>query len=252
MVENIVKKLNTTKLTINDRNTLNKFSLQIATNMKFSTTCLRQPFTMEMLENAFAELEEKYQEQIAELQNDLENFDNLTLPPALLVYFGGVPSKQKYVSYINESIAQQKSCLENIKLNYSIYVSANFYNEAGKALHMSFNPRVTFGYSNVLHEECSVQLTDDLRKLFEKTTLCHKEAFDALNRSYASFYLKETACYYEDTSMYVGDRMIMDSVSHEQMYDIYFTDEDIELFRNFEGKQSRNEKIISKLKSERK
>ena len=79
----------TYKLTATDRTVLNRFCLQIATKIKFSTNCIRQPLTMELLNNAFSEVEEKTHQEITKLQNNVGNYENLHFDEQTLRFFGG-------------------------------------------------------------------------------------------------------------------------------------------------------------------
>ena len=47
--------------------------------------------------------------------------------------------------------------------------------------------------------------------------------------------------------MFVGNRLIMETISHERMYDLYLNEEELNLFETFEGKEARNKAIIKKL-----
>ena len=239
--------MNTLSLSATDRTVLNRFCLSIATKIIFSTNCLRQPFNSELLQSAFAEYESKVQQRISKLKNNLKNFDSLEFDNAIISYFGGKPEKAEYAEYIDILIKQEQEVAENIKNCYHISVDNEFESEDARNLHKSFNPKVTFGYSNQLHEQCCVFLTPELKKLFLRTDLCKRATFDLEERSFGSFFLPESGCFYEDCSMYSGDRLIMETVSHERIYNLYLSDNELEDFLTFENKEKRNSDIIKKL-----
>ena len=214
---------------------------------KWIEEVVRQPLTMELLNNAFSEVEEKTHQEITKLQNNVGNYENLHFDEQTLRFFGGKPSKEEYEEYANSLIEQEKQALKSIKNCYLIDVDNEFANERARALHLSFHPRATFGYSNQLHEECSVEVTPALRELFLKTDLCKRAVFECEKRSYGSFFIEELCAFYEDTNMFVGNRLIMETISHERMYDIYLNEEELNLFETFEGKEARNKAIIKKL-----
>ncbi len=56
--------MNTYTLTATDRCVINRFLLSVADEIAFSTNCLRQPLSFEMLEVAFQEVESKAKEKI--------------------------------------------------------------------------------------------------------------------------------------------------------------------------------------------
>ncbi len=241
--------MNTYKLTATERCVLNRFLLLVADEIEFSTTCIRQPFSFEKLEIAFKEVENKAKERIEKTRSFLIDFDNGKLPEWLKAYFGDAVKREEVEEYIDQRVRQEKEVVESIKNSYMVSVDNQFFgDDKAKELHCSFNPRVTFGYSNQLHEECRVTLTAQLRKIFSKSQLCKRCNFNAELFSYGAFTLDEIACsYYEDTKFFIRGKCVMGTISHEQMYDLYLCDELITTFLNFENKKGRNEKIIKKL-----
>ncbi len=242
--------MNTYKLTATDRCVINRFLLSEADEIEFSTNCIRQPLSPEMLSLAFEEVERKAEERIAKIRLLLKDFDSGNLPEHLKAYFGDDVNREDIAEYIGQRAKQEKEVAESIKNSYMVWVDNEFFgDERAKKLHHTFNPRVTFGYSNRLHEECRVPLNDGLRKMLLKTQLCKRCSFNE-SFSFGAFSLEEIRCsYYEDTRLFIKGKCIMETISHEQMYDLYLSDALIERFSGFENKKERNEKIIKKLKA---
>ncbi len=242
--------MNTYKLTATDRCVINRFLLLVADEIEFSTICIRQPLSLEKLELAFQETENNAKERIEETRLLLEDFDNGKLPDGLKAYFGDEVKREDVIEYIDQRIKQEYEVVKSIKNSYMIYVDNEFFgDDRAKELHNSFNPRVTFGYSNRLHEECRTILTDRLRNILLKSQLCKRCSFND-SFSFGAFTIDEIACsFYEDTKLFINGMCIMETISHEQMYELYLSDDLIAKFSDFEDKKERNEKIIKKLKS---
>ncbi len=241
--------MNTYKLTATDRCVMNRFLLSVADEIEFSTNCIRQPLSLEKLDIAFREVESKAKERIEKTRQILDDFDNGELPGLLKLYLGDDAKREDIIEYIDRIIRQENEVVKSIKNSYIISVDNEFWgDDKAKALHNSFNPRVTFGYSNQLHEECRVALTDELRKMLLRSQLCKRCSYNECF-SFGAFTIDEIACsFYEDTKLFIKDKCIMETISHEQMYDLYLSDDLITTFLNFENKKERNEKIIKKLK----
>ena len=114
------------------------------------------------------------------------------------------------------------------------------------AFHTSLNPRVTFGDTNELHEECNFALTREVKDALMDSSLGSdpEEGFD-----YGAFYLGKSPLYYEDLTVYGGEEVILSTVSHEGMMDVFLSEEDLYAFRDFELNKARNFKIAKKLLS---
>ncbi len=244
--------MNTYKLTATDRCVVNRFLLLVADEIEFSTNCIRQPLSLEKLDIAFQEVEIKAKERIEKTRLLLNDFDNGKLPERLKAYFGDDVKRENVIEYIDRIIRQENKLVKRIKNTYIISVDNEFWgDDKAKELHYSFNPRVTFGYSNQLHEECRAILTDQLRKILLKSQLCKRCSYNECF-SFGAFTIDEIACsFYEDTKLFIKENCIMETISHEQMYDLYLSDDLIAKFLDFEDKKERNEKIIKKLKVSR-
>ena len=77
-----------------------------------------------------------------------------------------MPAKEDYVSYCGEIIRQEREILRRVRGEYHIAVDCAFTPKKWLRFHKSLSPRVTFGYSNALHEECDFALTDEVRQAF--------------------------------------------------------------------------------------
>ncbi len=243
--------MNTYKLTATDRCVINRFLLSEADKIEFSTNCIRQPLSLEKLEIAFQEVEAKAKERIEKTRSLLNKFDNGELPEELKAYYGDAMKREDIIEYIDRIIRQESEVVKSIKNTYMISVDNEFWgDDKAKELHCSFNPRVTFGYSNKLHEECKVALTDELKKILLKTQLCKRCSYNECF-SFGAFTIDEITCsFYEDTKLFINGNCVMETISHEQIYDLYLSDELMAKLLNFEDKKDRNEKIIKKLNIE--
>ncbi len=241
--------MNTYKLTPTDRRVINKFLLLVADEMEFSTNCIRQPLSFEKLELAFKEVENESKERIEKTRSLIIDFDNGNLPVSLKSYFGDAVTREDVMGYIDQIITQEQGFVESIKKSYMVWVDYHFFGDnKAKELHYSFNPRVTFGYSSQLHEVCRVILTDELRNMFSNSPLCKRYKFKTDRFDFGAFTLDEISCsYYEDTKFFIKEKCIMETVSHEQMYDLDLSNDLLARFLDFEDKKARNEKIIKKL-----
>ena len=241
--------MNTYKLTATDRRVINKFLLSVADEMEFSTNCIRQPLSLEKLEIAFKEVENKAKKRIEETRSLLTDFDNGNLPLHLKSYFGDDVKREDVALHIEQVVLQENYVVKSIKNNYTVSVVNDFFDDAtARDLHLSFNPRVTFGYSNQLHEECRVALTPSLRELFSKSQLCKQDKINAELFSYGAFTIDKIACsYYEDTKFFINGKCIMATISHEQIYNLSLSNDLLIQFLNFENKKDRNQKIIAKI-----
>lgn len=131
----------------------------------------------------------------------------------------------------------------SIRENYHIAVGYGFVDAADLNFHKSLNPRVTFGYSNVLTEAVDVVLDEKLRAkfifCFEKES--DIEQFD--NHSYGAFE-NGRFIYYEDLIIHKGDKEILNTLSHEKYFIVNFDDGDTAEFLKFENARERNQKIL--------
>lgn len=239
--------MNTEKLTATDRTVLNRFCLEIATHIRFSTNCIRRPFTEAMLRAAFSEMETQTAERIEKLREKAKNYAALSFEGPLSDYFGGKPSEEEYAAYVEELIEQETQALKTRESCYTVSVDCEFSGEEARALYTSFHPRATFGYSNQLHDECRAELTPSLRLRLQKTELCKRPSFDCESRTFGSFFLEELCGFFEDTALFAGDRMLSETISHERIYDLYLTEKECRQFETFEGREQRNRKILNKL-----
>ena len=139
----------------------------------------------------------------------------------------------------------QKESLEHIRKSYFVSVDYQFIPEEILNFHNSLSPKVTFGYSNQLHEECTFALTDERKKYIEKNMKINS-TFDF----YGAFYLGDySGIYYEDTVIWIGEKVVFECVSHESMMDVYLDEETERLFLAYKGERKENARIMEKLKN---
>ena len=100
------------------------------------------------------------------------------------------------------------------------------------------NPKITFRGSNQLHEECDGEITDAVRSMLLPCFKDRKGIEDFL--TFGGFAIGETTdevspVYYEDLIILRGGSILLSTITHEEMFDLFFSDEDIEKFRSFEN-----------------
>jgi len=180
------------------------------------------------------------------------------LPKYLIQWFGDIkPTKEQLDDYIKHAIAQAQGD-EIIRKYYQVAVNLEFISDKFLALHKSLNPRVTFGYSSSLHEECDTELTDDLRNILLPCFKNRRDGDIYGRASYGEILLTDTESYiesyilqYEDIIIYRGNKEILSTVTHEFMLDTDFEESDFQALKVFEDKPKRNSRIIAKLKAEK-
>jgi len=240
--------MKTTKLTKTERLAIIRFCLERGTRIKYSTMCLHRPLDLAEVESAFLEREAKNAGNVERYRKLAVDYaSGKELPKHLLQWFGGIkPTQEQLDDYIKDAIAQARGD-EIIRKYYQVAVNLEFISDKFLALHKSLNPRVTFGYSSNLHEECDFELTDDLRGLIIS---CFKDKRDGDDRaSYGGVELREgdDSLWYEDLIIFRDNIEILSTVTHELMLDLILDEDDIDALKTFEGKVERNKKITSKL-----
>jgi hypothetical protein len=135
-----------------------------------------------------------------------------------------------------------------IRKFYNISINYGLLSEDGLAFHASMNPRVTFGYSNWLHEECDCRITDEIR---ESLTKEQPEHIRDWAEEHGVFHCDRSDTSYEDISIWREERMLLSTISHEGMFDVCFDEADEKAFLTFEDEKERNEKILRRLCSEK-
>lgn len=244
--------MNTSKLTKSERLAIIRFCLNRGTRVKFSTHSLLRPFEMRYLENAFNEWDAENAERFEKHRQEIEDYKNgKPLSWFYIMHFG---SKAKpSVKELEERLDKAMNDIFDIRKSYSLAVSYVYLSEEVLSFHNSMNPKITFGYSNQLHEECDSEITDTVcnRLLFSFKDSKGIEAF----LTFGGFTVgkitdDESLLYYEDLIIFRGNKKLLSTITHENMFDIFFSDEDIKAFRPFEDNIERNDKIINKLQKD--
>ena len=229
-----------------ERLTVMRFALEIGDKASCRTNALLRPLTGELLENAFRERENKINERERAYIERARTFDPAKASPELASFFGGEVTSEKYGKYIADALKDEEYAKRAIRRSYHVTVDYAEVTEEDMAFHTSLNPRVTFGDTNELHEECNFALTREVKDALMDSSLGSdpEEGFD-----YGAFYLGKSPLYYEDLTVYGGEEVILSTVSHEGMMDVFLSEEDLYAFRDFELNKARNFKIAKKLLS---
>ena len=241
------------EITATERNSLIRFCLSVGTRAKCSTRTIMRPFKQKYLIEALREVKAKHAKNIADYKEKIElyNSGKLRLPQSIIDYFEGVPTKEKYEAYLKELIWQERETMQHITNSYNICVDFFHIEKSLLDFHNSLNPRITFGYSNLLHEECDFILTDEIKRAFLNSSL-KDLGEDERDWYYDWGYVHFQSGFdlsYEDLSVFCGERCILETVSHEQGMSVCLTDEEIAQFSNFEGKAGERAATIQKLKN---
>ena len=241
--------MNTSKLTKSERLAIIRFCLNRGTHIKCSTHSLLRPFEMRYLENAFEEWDAKNARRFEKHRLEIEDYKNgKPLSWFFQMRFGseGKPTVKELEEGLNKAIKD----VFKIRRAYHISVDFDYLSEELFSFHNSMNPRITFGYSNKLHEECYCEISDAVRSWLLPCFKGYKMMEE--NLTFGGFVVgvmtdNVLPIHYEDLIILRGDKELLSTITHEDMFDLYFNDEDIETFRSFENNVKRNEKIISKL-----
>ena len=229
------------QFTPKDRNILIRYCLSVGTRAKCSTKALMRSFKQKYLKKAFAEQSEEHLERIAGHERAIREYDPKTaqLPQYMLDFFEGVPAKEQYADYCRQIIKQEKEALRSLKRNYFVYVDYAFTGRKMLAFHNSLNPRVTFGYSNSLHEECDFALDEEKREAFLNSSLAELPQYkDDWIHDWGNVSFGGMRLVYEDLTLFRGDVCILETVSHEEMMTVRLEEPDFAaLALNKDGKE---------------
>lgn len=234
-----------------ERNAVIRFAVTVGDRAKCSTRSLFRPLKMRDLSAAFREREDAHRKRIEEYQRRAEEYEEGATPLSenFLHFFGGVPKKEAFVSYCNEIVKQEREELRRVRKEYHIAVDFQYTPKKLLRFHKSLSPRVTFGYSNVLHEECDFALTDEVRQAFLRSSLAESPQYKddwAHDFGYV-FFDSVIALFYEDLCVFKGEHRILNTISHEGMCTADLSEEDLQELCSFEGKK--NGKLVQKIKS---
>lgn len=242
-----------TNLTAAERNALIRFCLSIGTRAKCSTRVLLRPFKQKYLTTALREMKGGHLKSIAEYEKNIElyNRGELPLPQGLIDYFEGPPTKERFEKYMRALIRQERGVMRMLSKSYQINVDFAFTNQKLLGFHKTLNPRVTFGYSNSLHEECDFPLTEKIRDAFLNASLKDLPSFkqDWMHDWGYVFFGSCSELLYEDLEVFLGERYLLSTLSHEKDMTVSLTEEELAAFYDFEGKRRKNIATVGKLKS---
>lgn len=234
-----------------ERNAVIRFAITVGDRAKCSTRSLLRPLKMSDLQAAFREREEGHRRTIEEYRKKAEEYEEGVTPLSerAIKFFGGVPTKEDFVSYCNDIIKQEREMLRHVRRGYHVAVDFQYTPKKLLRFHQSLSPRVTFGYTSVLHEECDFALTDEVRQAFLNSSLAELPAYkeDFSHDFGYVFFDSIIALFYEDFAVFKGERCILDTVSHERMFTVDLSGEELEALRSFEGKK--NGKLVQKIES---
>ena len=231
-------------LTAEERAVVIRFAIEIGDKAKCRTNCLLHPFDTVLLEAAFREKESEIEKRERAYIESAKTFDPHHVNAALQSYLGGDVTSESYAKYVADLIRREEEVKAHIRRSYHVTVDYAYLTESDAAFHESLSPRVTFGGSNELHEECAFTLTREIKDALLDSSLgdVPEEGYD-----YGSFYLGETPLSYEDLEVSEGGEVILSTVSHEGILDLFLCKEDFEKFVDFELQRPRNRKIAAKL-----
>lgn len=234
-------------LTPRERNTLIWYCVAVATRGKCSTKALLRPFRQKDLRNAFEEQQKEHLLRIREYETRQAEYDPETAQPPVWVleYFGGTPSKETFSRYCREIIKQEKDVLRHLKRSYSVYVDYAFIGRKMLAFHNSLSPRVTFGYSNSLHEECDFLFDDEKRAAFLHSSLAELPRWKGDRvHDWGNVMFGDMQLLYEDLTLFRGETCILETISHEETMTVRLGEGDLSALGNEKG----GKKLAAKLR----
>ena len=223
-----------------ERNAVIRYALSVGTRAKCATRWLLRPLKMRDLQAAIREREAGHRNTIETYTRRAAEYraGKTPLSAEALSYFEGVPSEERFTAYCNGVIRQEREILRRCRREYQISVDCAFTPKKWLRFHKSLSPRVTFGYSSALHEECDFALTDEVRQAFLHSSLAELPAYkDDWTHDYGVvFFGSPVELLYEDLSVSVGDRCVLDTISHEEMCTFSFTEGELQKLAAFAGK----------------
>jgi len=241
--------MNTNDLNDYSRLVIIRFCLTRGTRLKCSTRDVMRPLEMKDLEAAFEEqtaYHKGWRKEYLGQFNDSKKREELYLS----IFGTDDPPQEDVDKYLEEMKRQEDEIFNSLRKSYIINVGYAYLSEESLAFHRSMNPHVSFGYSNVLHEECDCLITDELRGCLLRSLGYEVVDFSSQMQRYGAFYCKGSDTYYEDLIVWHDDRILLSTITHELMFNVCFNEEDIKAFRTFEGMTERNEIILSRMSSE--
>ncbi len=236
-----------TKITAKERNLLIRHCLSVGTRATCSTAALCRPFRQKYLKKAFDELREAYRVRIAEYERRAETYDpeSAKISENMLAFFGGVPSKEEYTRYCRELILQERKACKSMQGLYSVNVNYAFIGRKLLAFHNSLNPRVTFGCSNQLHEECDFALDEENKRAFlGESSLKFPPKVQGSPFDWGTVTFEISRLIYRDLTVFRGEGRILETISHEEMMTVFLTKEDLAALEREKG----GKRLVKKLR----
>ena len=233
-------------LTARERNFLICYCLSRGSRATCATTTLLRPFKQKDLRAAFAEREEASHSRIAEWERRMQEFDPDNVPDDMRAMFGSIPTKENFTSYCKSLIAQEKAAMRELKRSYIVCVDYAHIGKFWREFHAFLDPRVTFGDSNVLHEECDFWLEEE-----EVDDFLHSSLMDPPKgrndwmHDWGNLFFGEMELVYEDLTIYYRDRCMLKTVSHEEMMLVQLEEKQLTEIESMAGGKKLAEKIRS-------
>ncbi|MCH5161160.1 MAG: hypothetical protein J1G04_03930 [Clostridiales bacterium] len=242
-----------TGLTAAERNALIRFCISIGTRAVCATRSIKRPFKQKYLTAAMREMRQNHLRTISEYTEKMENYKEgeTKLSDWLIDFFDGVPTKKQFTDYCRSIIKQEHEALRSAKSNYLIPVDFTYTDKKLLAFHNSLGPRVTFGYSSMLHEVCDFALTDEIKGMFLNASLKELPSYkqDWTHDWGYVFFDSIINLIYEDLEVYISERCILSTISHEREMTVSLTEKELTAFIDFESKRNKNIATIEKLKA---
>lgn len=172
---------------------------------KCATMSLLRPFKLKFLTSALSEREKFHRSRIESFRN-LPNADQS-----------------------RRLVKQERECLRILKSNYTISVDYAFKSKQLLAFHNSLNPRVTFGYSSLLHEECDFPLDEKTKAAFLSSSLKNTPQSRAYENPYdwGLIAFGKAGLIYEDLTVFRGNICILETITHEDMMTVRLKEDDL-------------------------
>lgn len=189
-----------------DRRLLIRYCIRSGDRAKCSTLSLLRPFRLKFLTDALAEREKFH-------RSRMETFRNL--PNA---------------AQSRRLLKEERERLRILKQNYTISVDYAFTSKELLAFHNSLTPRVTFGNSSLLHEECDFPLDEEKKEAFLSAfSLKDLDSVDFDGYDWGLVAFGKAELVYEDLAVYRKDLCILETITHEDMMTVRLQEEDLTL-----------------------
>lgn len=219
-------------LTPKERNLMIRYCIGVGTRAQCSTKELYRPLKQKDLRMAFEEQDRKTLERIAEYERHMREYDPKHPSEDLFVVFDSVPTKEEFENYCKSMIEEEKELLRGSRRCYSVSVDYEDISSFWMKFHKSLSPRVTFGYSNELHEECNFELNEESREAFLHSSLT---APPAKREDWGIVTFGNMELAYEDLSVYRGDDCILTAISHEEIMLAQLDEKDFDAIERMPG-----------------